>query len=81
MSAVEGQIGYRYQPYLNLAVHFTYTDMNLPSPFTHTKFWLISPRLDLTFTDKIFLSSFVQYNEQMDNMNINIRFQWRYLYR
>jgi hypothetical protein len=78
MHAVDGQIGYRYQPYLNLAVNFTYTNMKLPAPFTHTKFWLVGPRLDLTFTDKIFLTSFVQYNEQMDNMNINVRFQWRY---
>ncbi|MBN2774573.1 MAG: carbohydrate binding family 9 domain-containing protein [Prolixibacteraceae bacterium] len=78
ISYIDGQLGYRYQPYINLAVNFNYTDMKLPQPFEHTKFWLIGPKLDLTFTDKTFLSTFVQYNEQMDNMNINIRFQWRY---
>jgi len=78
LSYIDGQVGYRYQPYLNLAVNFNYTDMNLPQPFEHTKFWLIGPKLDITFTDKIFLSTFVQYNEQIDNMNINVRFQWRY---
>ena len=47
-------------------------------PFENTKLWLVGPKLDVTFTDKIFWSTFVQYNEQIDNMNINMRFQWRY---
>jgi len=34
--------------------------------------------MDVTFTDKLFWTTFVQYNEQMDNMNINMRLQWRY---
>lgn len=75
---VEGELGYRYQPYINLAVNFNYTDMNLSQPFPHTKFWLVGPKLDITFTDKLFWSTFVQYNEQIDNMNINMRLQWRY---
>ncbi len=75
---VEGTLGYRYQPYMNLTLNFAYTDMDLPKPFERTKYWLIGPKLDLTFTDKIFLSTFVQYNEQVDNMNVNMRFQWRY---
>ncbi len=47
-------------------------------PFENTKLWLVGPKLDVTFTDKIFWSTFVQHNEQIDNMNINMRFQWRY---
>ena len=35
-------------------------------------------RLDITFTDKIFLTSLVQYNNQIDNINLNLRFQWRF---
>jgi hypothetical protein len=78
ISYIQGQVNYRYQPYLNLSVNFNYTDIRLPQPFKESKFWLFGPKLDLTFTDKIFLSTFVQYNEQIDNMNINMRFQWRY---
>ncbi|MDZ7606403.1 MAG: hypothetical protein U5K79_12645 [Cyclobacteriaceae bacterium] len=40
---------------------------------------MISPRVELTFTNKIFLTTFVQYNEQADNVNVNARFQWRFL--
>ncbi|GAB1451089.1 hypothetical protein MASR2M47_11450 [Draconibacterium sp.] len=75
---ITGNLGYRIQPYINFSMNFNYTDLNLPEPFERTKFWLLGPKLDVTFTDKIFWTTFVQYNEQMDNMNINMRFQWRY---
>jgi hypothetical protein len=73
-----GELGYRVQPYVNMSVNFNYTDMNLGEPFEHTKLWLVGPKVDVTFTDKLFWSTFVQYNEQIDNMNINMRLQWRY---
>ncbi len=78
ISLVEGKITYRYQPFVNMSVNFSYNDINLPAPFNRARFWLFGPKLDLTLSDKIFFSSFVQYNEQIDNMNINLRFQWRY---
>lgn len=78
VNLLQGKLGYRYQPYANFVLNFTYTELILPEPFNRNKFWLIGPKLDLTFTDKLFLSTFVQYNEQYDNMNINMRLQWRY---
>ena len=47
-------------------------------PWGTTTFWLAGPRIDVTFTNKVYLTTFVQYNEQVDNVNINARFQWRY---
>ncbi len=78
ISILEGEIGYRFQPYLNFEMNFSYSDISMPEPFSDSSFWLIGPKLDMTFTDKLFLSTFVQYNEQIDNMNLNMRFQWRY---
>lgn len=78
ISAVSGQMTYRFQPYLRMSLNFNYTAIDLPSPFEKANFWLLGPKLDLTLSDKVFFSSFVQYNEQIDNMNINLRFQWRY---
>lgn len=74
----EGQLGYRFQPYVNLSMKLSYTDIDLPEPFTRNTFFLAGPKFDITFTDKIFWSLFVQYNEQIDNLNLNMRFQWRY---
>jgi len=78
IGSINGHVTYRYQPYLNMTLNFSYTDINLPAPFERAKFWLFGPKLDLTLSDKVFFSSFVQYNEQIENMNINLRFQWRY---
>ena len=78
ITSVEGHATYRYQPYLNMTMNFSYNDINLPGNFERTRFWLLGPKLDLTLSDKVFFQSFVQYNEQIDNMNINLRFQWRY---
>ncbi|MFY9152017.1 MAG: DUF5916 domain-containing protein, partial [Prolixibacteraceae bacterium] len=74
----EGQMTYRFQPYLRMSLNFNHTSIDLPNPFEQANFWLLGPKLDLTLSDKVFFSSFVQYNEQIDNMNINLRFQWRY---
>jgi len=50
----------------------------LPQPWRRTDFWLIGTKLDVTLTDKLFFTTYVQYNEQADNLNVNARFQWRY---
>lgn len=78
MNQFKGQMTYRYQPYLNLTMNFSYNSISLPQPFSDTHFWLFGPKIDLTMSDKVFFTSYVQYNEQINNMNVNLRFQWRY---
>lgn len=75
---VNGSLTYRFQPYGLVSVDFDFNRVNLAKPFEPVDIFLIGPRLDLTFTKKLFLSTFVQYNSQFDNMNINTRLQWRY---
>jgi hypothetical protein len=77
-STLGASINYRAQPYGSIAITASYNNISLPEPYNSAKLFLIGPRLDLTFTDKLFLTSFVQYNNQIDNLNINIRFQWRF---
>lgn len=71
-------LGYRFQPFVSLAASASYNDIRLPSPWGHTTFWLIGPRFDVTMTNTLYLTTFVQYNEQQKNMNLNARIQWRY---
>ena len=40
--------------------------------------FLIGPRVDYTFSKEVFLTTFVQYNTQSQNTNINTRLQWRF---
>ena len=75
---VNGELYYRIQPYGSLAIVTSYNKISLPSPYNSAEFILIGPRLDFTFTDKLFFTSFVQYNNQIDNINLNLRFQWRF---
>jgi hypothetical protein len=76
---VQGSFNYRFQPYGYISLIYSYNDLVLPEPWKHTKFWLIGPKIDVTFTDKLFFTTYVQYNQQADNLNINARFQWRYM--
>jgi hypothetical protein len=75
---VTTEIGYRFQPYASITVGTSYNDINLPQPWGRTRFWLVSPRLDVTLTNKFFVTAFTQYNEQSNNVNLNARLQWRY---
>ncbi|WP_225859843.1 MULTISPECIES: carbohydrate binding family 9 domain-containing protein [Chitinophaga] len=72
------ELGYRFQPYVSIALSATYNDIQLPTPWKHNSFWLVGPRVDVTMTNTLFFTGFVQYNEQLKNMNLNTRFQWRY---
>ena len=75
---LSGSMNYRVQPYGSIAVMANYNDIVLPDPYNSAGLILIGPRLDVTFTNKLFLTTFVQYNNQIDNLNTNIRFQWRF---
>lgn len=73
-----GTIGYRFQPFVSLAGVASYDEFRLRQPWGHTAFWLVGPRFDVTLTDTLYFTTFVQYNEQKKNMNVNARVQWRY---
>lgn len=73
-----GEFGYRFQPYVSIALSANYNKLDLPKPWLKNDFWLVGPRLDVTMTNTLFFTGFMQYNEQMKNMNLNTRLQWRY---
>lgn len=72
------EVGYRWQPYLNISLATNYNRIYLPQPWGNVNFVLIGPRIDVTMSNKLFLTGFLQYNEQTENINLNLRFQWRY---
>jgi hypothetical protein len=77
-TTVNAEIYYRVQPYGSLSIISSYNRISMPLPYKSADFFLIGPRLDITFTDKIFLTSLFQYNNQIKNTNLNLRFQWRF---
>jgi Domain of unknown function (DUF5916)/Carbohydrate family 9 binding domain-like len=77
-TGISVDLGYRFQPYAGITLSTVYNHIQLPQPWGNTVFWLIGPRIDVTFTNKLFLTTFIQYNNQQKNINLNARLQWRY---
>jgi hypothetical protein len=73
-----GDVGYRIQPYVNMTLSFSYNRLTLPQPWGDRYFWLVGPRIDVTMTNTLFFTTYIQYNQQIHNMNLNTRLQWRY---
>lgn len=69
---------YRFQPYANVSLTLNYNKVDLPSPFQDFNLFLIGPKIELTFTHNLFFTTFLQYNTQIENFNVNCRFQWRF---
>ncbi|MBX2943409.1 MAG: hydrolase, partial [Cyclobacteriaceae bacterium] len=66
------------QPWGNFAMGFEMNDIKLGDPYGSARLWLINPKFELNFTNNLFWTTFLQYNTQADNFNINSRIQWRY---
>ncbi len=77
-TGLSGSFTYRYQPFGFASLDYELNYISLDKPFENATLWLFGPRIDLTFSKKVFLTTFIQYNSQFDNLNINTRFQWRY---
>ncbi|HTN08047.1 DUF5916 domain-containing protein [Agriterribacter sp.] len=73
-----GDVGYRFQPFVNITMGASYNRLLLAQPWGNTNFLLVGPRIDVTFTNTLFFTTYIQYNEQLKNLNVNARLQWRY---
>nr|WP_321357134.1 DUF5916 domain-containing protein [uncultured Draconibacterium sp.] len=69
---------YRIQPWALLSLNTRYDALRLPDPHADADFWLVTPKVDITFSKSVFWSTLVQYSNQRDNLGINSRLQWRF---
>ncbi len=86
-TGLTADIGYRFQPYGSVSVAVDYNDIqDVEIPGTDkmlakkvsSQFWIIRPKVDITFSNKLFFATFFQLNQQTKNINLNARLQWRY---
>ena len=75
---IEGDANYRFRPYGVVSLAFSYNRVRLPDPYHDADLYLIGPKFDITFTKTLYFATLVQYNSQINNINVNARFQWRY---
>ncbi len=68
----------RLQPRAQISLALNYNKIALPDPYPSANLWLISPKVEITFSKSLFWSTLVQYSNQKDNLGINSRLQWRF---
>ena len=73
-----GTLNYRLDKYGIATLNFAYNRITLPEPYQSANLLLLGPRFDITFTRNLFLTTFFQFNNQTDNININARLQYRF---
>jgi hypothetical protein len=73
-----GTLNYRLQPYIIFSLDYAYNRLRFPEPYSSTDLYLLGPKFDVTFSKSLFLTAYFQYNSQINNININTRFQWRF---
>jgi len=73
-----GTAGYRFQPKFILSFQWDFNSIQLPDPYPKANLVIFRPKLDLTFTKKLFWSTLIQYSNQTNNLGINSRLQWRF---
>jgi len=72
------ELNYRRQPWGNFGVAILRNDLDFPEPYGSTRLWLVGPRIEINFSNNLFWTTFIQYNTQADNLNVNSRLQWRF---
>jgi hypothetical protein len=68
----------RIQPIMNVAIRAQFNQLDFPAPYCDVQIFNITPRIEVFFAKNIWWTTFLQYNTQADNFNINSRFQWRF---
>ena len=76
--SVNSMMTLRFQPKVFLSLVLNYDQITLPDPYASADIWLISPKIDVTFSKSIFWSTLIQYSNQKDNLGFNSRLQWRF---
>jgi hypothetical protein len=78
ITGIGAGIMWRNQPHLTLSLNGEIDKIQLPKMYGNNNLILIAPKLEYNFNTKLFWTTFVQFNTQTNNFNINSRLQYRY---
>jgi hypothetical protein len=71
-------INYRQTPWGLFGLRLERYNLQFPEPQKRSLLYLINSKTEFSFTKNLIWTTFLQYNTQADNFNINSRVQWRY---
>ena len=69
--------GFRFLPFLSLSVHYEYNALDFEDQGIEA-LHLYGFTTEVFFSNKLNWTTYIQYNQQIDNFNINSRLQWEY---
>ncbi len=75
---IGGNLNLRAQPWGNFGVRYIMNKVDLPDNFGARTLHLIGPQTEVSFSRDLNWTTFLQYNTQAENFNINSRIQWRF---
>lgn len=73
-----GGPSYAFQPYGTISLNYNYTNIELGTDYGKAAYHLIGLKPEISFSTTLLWTNLIQYNTQMDNINFNSIFQWRY---
>jgi hypothetical protein len=76
--SIQARIGYRIEPIVQTSLNISYDKIELPKPYDTAGLWLIGPKINFTFSKKLFWSNYLQYSNIGESLGINSRLQWRF---
>ena len=53
----DAEISYRIQPKFLFSIRARYDKIELPKPYSNNNIWLVSPRINITFTKSLYWST------------------------
>ncbi len=71
-------VNFRVQPWGSFGVTHDFNRVELPGEFGQTNLNLLRANSQISFSNKMFLTTALQFNSQSENYNFFTRFQWRY---
>jgi hypothetical protein len=71
-------LNFRAQPWGSFGISYLQNDINLPAEYGKASFKLIGPRAEVSLRNNMWWTTFLQYNTQENNFNVNSRLQWRF---
>ena len=67
---------YRIVPFVN--IDFSYNNNKIQLPYASSNLDSYTSKVEVSLNTKLFLTTFFQYNRQIDNINLNTKFQWNF---
>ncbi|MEO5905519.1 MAG: hypothetical protein ABIQ11_02250, partial [Saprospiraceae bacterium] len=74
----KGEVLFRRQPWGTFAFGLEQNNIYMPEPYGNLELTLANGRVEVNFASNIFWTTFLQYNTQANNFNLNSRLQWRF---